>query len=70
MELKLFDWATAEKTDLKFTFIQQPEYVFININLKGYKEDNVHYAFSADEILIEIKDSKLPKSVHRIQRLC
>jgi hypothetical protein len=39
--------------------------VFININIKGYKEEDVHYAFSTDEIVIEIRD-KAAKGVHRI----
>jgi hypothetical protein len=42
--------------------------VFININIKGYKEEDVRYAFSADEILIEIRDRALKG--HRIFRLC
>lgn len=67
--MKFFDWKTAERVDLSYTFIHQPEFVFININIKGYKEEDVHYAFSADEIVIEIRD-RAAKRVHQIQRLC
>jgi hypothetical protein len=42
--------------------------VFININIKGYKEEDVRYAFSADELLIEIRDRT--SKGHRIMRLC
>lgn len=44
--------------------------MFLNINIKGYKEEDVRYAFSADEILIEIRDRKVRKGVNRIMRLC
>lgn len=42
--------------------------MFININIKGYKEEEVRYAFSADEILIEIRDKT--NKENRILRLC
>ena len=64
--IKPFDWSTAEHTDLKHAFIQQADYCFININIKGYKEEDVRYAFSADELLIEIRD----RATNRLQRLC
>ena len=44
--------------------------MFININIKGYKEEDVRYAFSADEILIEIRDRKVKRGTNRILRLC
>ena len=51
-------------------FIQQTDYVFLNINLKGYKKEDIRYALSADELLLEIRDRSAPKGVQRIQRLC
>lgn len=66
--MKPFEWTTADRSELKFAFIQQADLAFVNINVKGYKEEEVRYAFSADEILIEIRDrsSKQP----RVMRLC
>ena len=54
---------------MKGQFIQQPEYVFLNIQAKGYdKENDVRYALSADECCIELRDRKASK--HTIKRLC
>ena len=64
-----FDFETAARVELKGTFIQQPEYVFLNISAKGYnKEEDVRYALSADECCLELRDKKAP--VPTIQRLC
>jgi hypothetical protein len=43
--------------------------VFLNISFKGYKKDeDVRYALSADEFLIEIRDRSCKE--HRIHRKC
>ena len=64
--MKEFDWETAERVDLKPAFIQQSDLVFLNITAKGYnRESDVRYAFSQDEILIELRDLKQNK-VHRL----
>lgn len=67
-EVKPFEWSTAQRVELKHSFLQQTDFVFININIKGYKEEDVRYAFSADELLIEIRDKSSKE--HRIMRLC
>ena len=52
-----FDWKTAERFDSKFTFLNQGDLVFVNLNFKGYnKESDVHYALSDNELLLEVKD--------------
>ena len=70
---KPFDWETAERGDLKGQFIQQGENVFMNIPAKGYnKEEDVRYALSSDEFIIELRE-KTPgrgKNQHQIRRLC
>ena len=40
-----FSFETAERTELKGNFIQQPDLVFYNIPAKGYdKEKDIRYA--------------------------
>lgn len=66
-----FSWADAQRVELKPQFIAQADFVFLNINLKGYKSDeDVKFALSSDEILIEIRDRSAPKGVSRVRRLC
>jgi len=49
--------------------IQQMDLVFLNIAFKGYKKDeDVRFALSADEFLIEIRDRM--SGQNRIHRLC
>ena len=67
---KQFSFDTAERIDLKGSFIQQPDFVFYNIPAKGYnKETDVRYALSADEFIIEIRD-KTQRGKHVIKRMC
>lgn len=66
-----FSWADAQRVELKPQFIAQADFVFLNINLKGYNPDeDVKFALSSDEILIEIRDRSAPKGVSRVRRLC
>jgi hypothetical protein len=61
-----FDWKTAERVDAKFTFLNQGDLVFVNLNFKGYnKESDVRYSLSDNEILLEVRDVAKNK-VHRI----
>lgn len=65
-----FSFDTAERIELKGAFIQQPDLVFYNIPAKGYdKENDVRYAISADEIIIEIRE-KSQRGKHVIKRIC
>ena len=67
----LFSWANAQRIELKPSFIAQADFVFLNINLKGYNPDeDVRYALSSDELLLEIRDRSAPKGVSRVRRLC
>lgn len=60
-----FVFETAERVELKTNFIQQNDLVFLNIAAKGYKKDeDIRYAFSSDELLIEIRDRSTKKGVH------
>ena len=62
----VFDWKTAERVDAKFTFLNQGDLIFINLNFKGYNKDSdVRYAFSDNEMLLEVRDVGKNK-VHRI----
>ena len=62
----VFDWKTAERVEAKYTFLNQGDLVFVNLNFKGYnKESDVRYAFSDNEILLEVRDLGKNK-VHRI----
>ena len=66
-----FSWANAQRIELKPSFIAQADFVFLNINLKGYNPDeDVRYALSSDELLLEIRDRSAPKGVSRVRRLC
>ena len=67
----VFDWSKAERVDAKFTFVNQGELVFLTFNFKGYnKENDVRYALSENEILIEVRDVAKNK-VHRMcKTLC
>ena len=66
-----FSWTDAQRVELKPQFIAQADFVFLNINLKGYNPDeDVKYALSSDELLIEIRDRSAPKGVSRVRRLC
>jgi len=68
-EIKEFDWETAERVELKASFISQMDLVFLNISFKGYKKDeDVRYALSADEFLIEVRDRSTKEN--RIHRKC
>ena len=61
-----FDWETAERVELKTQFLTQPDYVFLNVNFKGYQKDkDVRYALSSDEFLLEIRDKE-----GKVHRLC
>lgn len=61
-----FDWASAVKVDATFQFFHTKDYVFVNLPMKGYsKLVDVHYALSADELLIEVKEAATQK-VHRL----
>ena len=65
-----FSFDTAERTELKGAFIQQPDIVFYNIPAKGYdKENDVRFALSSDEFIIELRD-KSQRGKHVIRRLC
>lgn len=51
-----FDWETAERAELKGQFLTQTEFVFLNVNIKGYNPaTDVKYALSSDEILVEVR---------------
>jgi hypothetical protein len=58
-QIKPFDWETSERVDLiKFQLINQQDFVFINFPFKGFNQDkDVRYALSANEFLLEIRDS-------------
>ena len=52
-----FEFETAERVELKGSFIQQTDLVFMNIPAKGYDKDtDVRYAFSSDEFIMELRD--------------
>ena len=64
---KLFNWETAEQVDAQFTFMEQGELVFVTFNFKGYRKDqDVHYALSDNEILLEVRD----EAKNRVHRVC
>ena len=43
----------------------------MNLPLKGYNRDeDVRYALSSDEFLLEVRDRTAPKGVSRVRRLC
>lgn len=66
-----FSWTDAQRIELKPQFIAQADFVFLNLPLKGYKPDeDVRYALSPDEILLEIRDRTAPKGTSRVRRLC
>ena len=66
-----FSWVDAQRVELKPQFIAQADFVFLNINLKGYNpNEDVRFALSSDELLIEIRDRSAPKGVSRVRRLC
>ena len=71
MEETPFDFETATRTELKVNFIQQSDHVFVNISAKGYdKENDVRYALSQDELLIEIRDRSTKRGTFQLKRLC
>ena len=45
--------------------------MFVNISAKGYKkEEDIRYALSSDELVIEIRDKAVKRGTHQIKRLC
>ena len=56
---------------MKTKFIQQNDLVFLNIDAKGYKKDeDVRFALSSDELILEVRDRSTKKGVHQVKRLC
>lgn len=63
-----FSWKTAQVVELKPQMIMQSDFVFLNLPLKGYnKDEDIRYALSSDEFLLEIRDKSAP---NRIRRVC
>jgi len=63
-----FSWKTAQVVELKPQMIMQSDMVFLNLPYKGYnKDEDIRYALSADELLLEIRDKSAP---NKIRRLC
>ena len=55
--------------ELKGTFIQHTDNVFLNIAAKGYDKDrDVRWALSENECIVELRDRSAQK--HTIKRLC
>ena len=69
-----FSFEEAEHIELRTTFINQSELVFLNVPAKGYdKDSDVRYALSSDEFLLEVRDkSFVPrgKQQHKVKRIC
>lgn len=66
-----YSWDDAEVVELKGQFIAQADHVFLNISLKGYKKDeDVHFALSENEILLEIRDRSVANGPGRKKRIC
>jgi len=62
----VFSWEKAERVDSEFTFMNQGELVFVNFKFKGYnKENDVRYAISENEIILEVRDEGKNK-VHKV----
>ncbi|CDW74714.1 UNKNOWN [Stylonychia lemnae] len=72
---QVFDWDKTERIQAKFQFFHQKEFVFINLNFKGYnKLTDVRFALSENELVLEVKyPSALwtkDNQVFQINRLC
>lgn len=66
-KLPPFEWETAPRVEAKYTFMNRGDLVFVNFNLKGYdKEKGVRYAFSENEILLEVR---IPGDI-KVVKLC
>jgi len=60
-----FSWETAQQVEAKYTFMDSGELLFVTFNFKGYrKEQDVRYALSENEILLEVRD-EAKNTVHR-----
>ena len=52
----MFDWYLAPRVQAKFQFFHQKEFVFLNLNFKGYnKQTDVRFALSENELLLEVR---------------
>lgn len=66
-----FSFEDAEKVELKGTFITQADFVFLNISMRGYKPaEDVRFALSSDELVLEVRDRTATKGINRIKRTC
>ena len=53
-----FNWDSAVKVEAAYQFFHTKEYVFVNLQMKGYsKICDVHYSLSQNELLIEVKEN-------------
>ena len=51
-----FDWETAPRVEAKYDFMNRGDLIFVNFHLKGYdKVDGVRYAFSENELFMEVR---------------
>lgn len=66
-----FSWENSEVVELRTNFIQQADFVFLNVGFKGYQKDqDVRYAFSENEFVLEVRDRSVANGPGRKQRIC
>lgn len=58
------DWESSGRVKGNYTFSQTKDLVFVLINVKNYKKEEVRYVLTEDELLVEVWNG------HAICKIC